>query len=70
MLFGLSNDPTVFEESMNQLLPFVKQQPLVKKIVKRGAVLKAHIDDMLLKGAYSALCLHPSCIVMPGTRYR
>ena len=46
--FGMSNAPTLFQEMMSQVLCLVKQRPAVQEVMKRGAVLDAHIDDMLL----------------------
>ena len=42
------NAPALFQEMMSQVLCLVKKRPAVQELLKRGAVLEAHIDDVLL----------------------
>ena len=48
MPFGISNAPALFQEMMSQVLCLVKKRPAVQELLTRGAVLEAHIDDVLL----------------------
>ena len=48
MPFGIANAPALFQELMNQVLTILKQRPAVQALLERGAVAKAHIDDVLL----------------------
>ena len=48
MPFGISNAPALFQEMMSQVLHLVTKRPAVQELLKRGAVLEAHIDDVLL----------------------
>ena len=48
MPFGLSNAPATFQELMNQVLSRTKRKASVQELLKRGAVIEAYIDDVLL----------------------
>ena len=48
MPFGVSSAPAVFQELMNKLLTITKQRPRVRPLLKRGAELEVHIDDVML----------------------
>ena len=48
MPFGIANAPALFQELMHQVLTILKQRPAVQALLERGAVAKAHIDDVLL----------------------
>ena len=48
MPFGIANAPAVFQELMNQIIALCKRQPAVQELLQRGAVLEAHIDDVIL----------------------
>ena len=48
MPFGISSAPAVFQELMNKILALVKMRPRVKPLLKRGAELEVHIDDVML----------------------
>ena len=50
MYFGISNAPALFQEVMSQVLCLVKKRPTVQELLTRGAVLEAHIDDVLRFG--------------------
>ena len=46
--FGITNAPPLFQELMNQVISLCRQRPAVQELLKRGAVLGAHIDDVIL----------------------
>ena len=48
MSFGIANAPALFQELMNQIIALCKQRPAVQELLQRGAVLEAHIDDVIL----------------------
>ena len=48
MPFGIANAPALFQELMNQIIALCKGQPAVQELLRRGAVLEAHIDDVIL----------------------
>ena len=48
MPFGIANAPALFQELMNQIIALCKRRPAVQELLRRGAVLEAHIDDVIL----------------------
>ena len=46
---GLANAPAMFQELMNQVLPRMKRKGTVQHLLKRGAVIEAYIEDVLLR---------------------
>ena len=48
MQFGIANAPALFQELMNQIIALCKRRPAVQELLQRGAVLEAHIDDVIL----------------------
>ena len=48
MPFGIANAPALFQELMNQIIALCKRRPAVQELLQRGAVLEAHIDDVIL----------------------
>ena len=52
MPFGISNALPLFEEMMSQVLCLVKNRPAAEELSTRGAVLEAHIDNVLLRGQF------------------
>ena len=48
MPFGVSSAPAIFQELMNKVLQKVRLRPRVKALLKRGAELEVHIDDVCL----------------------
>ena len=46
--FGLANAPAMFQELMNHGLHRMKRKATVQDLLKRGAVIEAYIDDVLL----------------------
>ena len=48
MPFDIANAPPLFQELMNQVIPLCKQQPAVQELLQPGAVLEAHIHNVIL----------------------
>ena len=48
MPFGIGNAPALFQELKNQVIALCKQQLAVQELLQRGAVLEAHIDEVIL----------------------
>ena len=48
MPLGISNAPALFQEMMSHILCPFKKRPAVQELLTRGAVLEAHIRDVLL----------------------
>ena len=48
MPFGIANAPALFQELMNQIIALCKRRPTVQELLQRGAVLEAHINDVIL----------------------
>ena len=48
MPFGIANAPALFQELMNQIIALCKPRSAVQELLQRGAVLEAHIDDVIL----------------------
>ena len=48
MPFSISNAPALLQERMNQMIAMVKRRPAVQELLKFGALLGAHIDNVIL----------------------
>ena len=48
MPFGIANAPALAQELMNQIIALCKRGPAVQELLQHGAVLEAHIDDVIL----------------------
>ena len=48
MPFRLTNAPATFRELMNQVVARMRLKPTVQALLKKGAVIEVHIDDVLL----------------------
>ena len=48
MPFGIANAPALLQELMTQVIALCKRRLAVQELLQRGAVLEAHIDDVIL----------------------
>ena len=48
MPFGIANALALFQELMNQIIALCKRRPAVQELLQCGAVLEAHMDDVIL----------------------
>ena len=48
MPFDITNAPALFQDLVNQIIALCKRRPAVQELLQRGAVLEAHIDDVIL----------------------
>ena len=48
MPFGIAIAPAFFQELMNHVIALRKRRLAVQELLQRGAVLEAHIDDVIL----------------------
>ena len=48
MPVGIANAPALIIELMNQVIALYKRRPAVPELLQRGAVLEAHIADVIL----------------------
>ena len=48
MPFGLANAPARFQELMNEIIAIMKRRPKVQRLLRKGAVIEAYIDEIFL----------------------
>ena len=48
MPFGFANASAKFQELVNKIVAIMKRRPKVQQLLRKGAVIEAHIDDIFL----------------------